>query len=172
MIDQSNKNVLYQVHIKFESIYLCSDTLHLYKYIEHSPDKELIMFPTRKYWYSYFSSKDLFWVLMRSTLPFFHENILWILSRSTTKCVSVVRQEKYQYFLVEKMCLNLYHSLGIFSRRQIDDIFLIFPRKQDLTFHANCLLRRQFAWNVKSCFLGKIRKIFQNVVCWNFYLEC
>ena len=40
---------------------------------------------------------------------------------------------------------NLYHSLGIFSRRQIDDIFLIFPRKQNLTFHANCLLRRQFA---------------------------
>ena len=39
----------------------------------------------------------------------------------------------YSYFLI-----NLYHSLGIFSRRQIDDIFLIFPRKQDLTFHANC----------------------------------
>ena len=67
---------------------------------------------------------------------------------------------------------NLYHSLGIFSRRQNDVIFLIFPRKQDLTFHANCLLRRQFAWNVKSCFLGKIRKIFQNVVCWKFYPEC
>ena len=66
---------------------------------------------------------------------------------------------------------NLYHSLGIFSRRHIDDIFLIFPRKQDLTFHANCLLRRQFAWNVKSCSLGKIRKIFQNVVCWKFYPE-
>ena len=31
-------------------------------------------------------------------------------------------------------------TLGIFNRRQIDDIFfLIFPRKQDLTFHANCL---------------------------------
>ena len=30
--------------------------------------------------------------------------------------------------------------------------FLIFPRKQDLTFHANCLHWRQFAWNVKSCF--------------------
>ena len=68
--------------------------------------------------------------------------------------------------------VNLYHSLGIFSRRQNDVIFLIFPRKQDLTFHANCLLRRQFAWNVKSCFLGKIRKIFQNVVCWKFYPEC
>ena len=35
---------------------------------------------------------------------------------------------------------NHYHSLGIFSRRQIDDIFLIFSGKQDLTFHANCLL--------------------------------
>ena len=31
--------------------------------------------------------------------------------------------------------------------------YLIFPRKQALTFHANCLLRRQFAWTVKACFL-------------------
>ena len=34
---------------------------------------------------------------------------------------------------------NLQHSLGKFSRWQIGDIFLIFPRKQDLIFHANCL---------------------------------
>ena len=84
-----------------------------------------------------------------------------------------------RYFVI--LYINLYHSLGIFSRWQTDDIFLIFPRKQDLTFQANCLLRRQFAWNVfprkqdltfqancllrrqfawnvKSCFLGKIRK--------------
>ena len=33
--------------------------------------------------------------------------------------------------------------------------FLIFPRKQVLTFHANCL---QFAWNVKTCFLKKNKK--------------
>ena len=54
------------------------------------------------------------------------------------------------------------------------------PRKQDFTFHANCLQRRQFAWNVKICevevsvliFWKKIRKIFQNVVCWKFYPEC
>ena len=75
-----------------------------------------------------------------------------------------------RYFVI--LYINLYHSLGIFSRWQTDDIFLIFPRKQDLTFQANCLLRRQFAWNVKSCFLGKIRKIFQNVICWKFYPEC
>ena len=40
--------------------------------------------------------------------------------------------------------------------------FSNFARKQDLTFHANCLHRRQFAWNIKSCCLGKIRK----AVCW------
>ena len=62
-----------------------------------------------------------------------------------------------------------YTTLGKFSRWHIDSIFLIFPRKQDLTFHANCLQWRQFAWNAKSCFLGKIRKIFQNVVCWKFF---
>ena len=27
-------------------------------------------------------------------------------------------------------------------------------------------------WNVKCCFLGKIRNIFQNVIWWNFYLAC
>ena len=32
-----------------------------------------------------------------------------------------------------------------------------------MTFHANCLLRRQFAWNVKSCFLGKIWKNIINL---------
>ena len=39
-------------------------------------------------------------------------------------------------------------------------IFLIFFRKQVLTFNANCLQWRQFAFNVKSCFPGKIRKKF------------
>ena len=47
------------------------------------------------------------------------------------------------------MFFNLYHSLDEFSRWQIDNIFLIFPRKQDLTFHANCFQWRQFAWNAK-----------------------
>ena len=51
-------------------------------------------------------------------------------------------------------------TLGkIFTRWHFEIFFLIFLRKQDMTFHANCLLWRQFAWTVKSCFLGKIRKI-------------
>ena len=38
-------------------------------------------------------------------------------------------------------------------------IFLIFPKKQDLTFHANCLLEA-------LCFLGKkIKKYHQFVIC-------
>ena len=48
---------------------------------------------------------------------------------------------------------NLYHSLGIFSRRQNDVIFLIFPRKQDLTFHANCLLSQKTGFDI-SCKLS------------------
>ena len=31
---------------------------------------------------------------------------------------------------------------------------------------------RELAWNVKSCFLGKIRKLFQSVVCWKLYPIC
>ena len=59
---------------------------------------------------------------------------------------------------------NTYHAMGKFSRWQTDDGFLIFLRKWDLI-----LLKRQFAWNVKSYFLGKIRNIFWNAICWIFY---
>ena len=55
-----------------------------------------------------------------------------------------------------------------------DDILKYFfsPRKQDLTFHANCLQWRKFAWNVKSCFLVKICKNKdQFVICWNLPRE-
>ena len=50
--------------------------------------------------------------------------------------------------------------------------FFIFPWKhilafhtncqQDLTFHASCLQWRQFAWNVKTCFMEKNEK--KNVI--------
>ena len=39
------------------------------------------------------------------------------------------------------------------------NVFLVFSRKQNLTLHANCLLKRQFAWSVRSNFQGKTRKI-------------
>ena len=59
------------------------------------------------------------------------------------------------------------------------------PNTIHQSLQTNGLLRRQLAWSNKfyfvgkirkrsdkSCFLGKIRKIFQNVVYWNFYQAC
>ena len=60
-------------------------------------------------------------------------------------------------FLITQLQYH-FKVLSIFSRRQIDDAFLTFPRKQNSTFHANCLHWRQFAWKFESCFLGKVRK--------------
>ena len=55
-------------------------------------------------------------------------------------------------------------TLGkIFSRQHIEIFFLIFPRRQDLTFHADCLQWRHFAWNVKSCFPEKNKKNVNNL---------
>ena len=45
--------------------------------------------------------------------------------------------------------------LGINVNRQHFEI----SRKQALTFHANCFLRRQFACDVKACFWRKNKKI-------------
>ena len=59
------------------------------------------------------------------------------------------------------VALNLSTLSKNFSRNfKIFFLFnLIFPRKRVLTLHANCFLWRQFACNVKTCFLRKIRKI-------------
>ena len=50
-------------------------------------------------------------------------------------------------------------TLCMLSKISADDIFKyvfhIFSRKQVLTFHANCLLGRQFVWSDKAYFCGK-----------------
>ena len=56
-----------------------------------------------------------------------------------------------------KIVFNLYHSLGKFSKWHIDDIFLVFPRKQILTFHANCL--QTICIKCQILFSGKNKKI-------------
>ena len=46
-----------------------------------------------------------------------------------------------------------------------------FPWKQDLTRHANyCLSWKEFAWHVKSRFLGKISKIYKSFFLLFIYL--
>ena len=42
--------------------------------------------------------------------------------------------------------------------------FLTLPRKQELTFPANCLQRmRQFAWNIRRCFSGNKKKKISSI---------
>ena len=48
------------------------------------------------------------------------------------------------------------------------NIFHIFPRKKDLTFHAYPLSKRQFALNVKFYFLGKNNKIIISLLSVEF----
>ena len=49
--------------------------------------------------------------------------------------------------------------------------FLFFPENR-FWYFIKIVSIGEFAQNIKNCFLGKIRKIFQTVVCWNFYPEC
>ena len=97
---------------------------------------------TRVKWFFFFS---YFWIKDSLRSHFCHH----------AKTVPLRSQDFHVIFYWDE--INLYYSLGKFSRWQID-ILLFFPRKQDLTVHANCL-----HWNVKFCFLGKISETFQNV---------
>ena len=47
---------------------------------------------------------------------------------------------------------NLYHSMANSADAILVTFFLFFPENS---------IWKQFAWNVNSCFLGKIRKIYQ-----------
>ena len=74
------------------------------------------------------------------------------------------------------ICLVDYLALTTLSAYSADNklaIFLLyFPENRFLTFHANCLPWMDTICIIIVCFLGKIRKIFQNVVCWIFYPTC
>ena len=70
---------------------------------------------------------------------------------------------------ISTACLVMFSKPGKnFSRKQfkIHIFSSIFARKQDLAFHANCLPRRQFAWNVHAYFLGRKKyfKLLLNVL--------
>ena len=67
---------------------------------------------------------------------------------------------KFATWCVHTTVVLTFTTLGANSADDTVGIFLIFPRKKNLTFYANCvvLIRRQCACNIKTCFLGKIRK--------------
>ena len=78
-------------------------------------------------------------------------------------------------YIIYFMLLNFTKGLLMIStscrilNRQLFEIFFHFS--QETGFDISCKLS-PLAWNVKFCFLGKIRKIFQYVACWKFYPEC
>ena len=56
--------------------------------------------------------------------------------------------------------LNAYSTLSKKSSRwHFETFFLLFPKKQDLSPMETLCIRRQFARNARTCFLGKIRKM-------------
>ena len=58
---------------------------------------------------------------------------------------------------------KIYDTINVSALDKI--VLLFFSRKLVLTFHANCLHWRQFAWNVKSVLENK-KNHPQFVVCW------
>ena len=102
---------------------------------------DLCLFDFVDFFFLLVSGKGLLHSLDFSLTFFFCTKPLY----SNSKLIAFLYDKCLYFCQATVSSINLYHSLGIFSRRQIDDIFLIFPRKQDLTFHANCFLRRQFA---------------------------
>ena len=69
---------------------------------------------------------------------------------------------KFGFGLVSVLWCRLNFILTTLLANSTDEKFMIFfymfPRKQDLTFHANCLHWRQYAQNVKICFFREKKK--------------
>ena len=51
-------------------------------------------------------------------------------------------QQLYGHW-IGAVSVNLYHSIGLYGRRQIDDSCLILSQKQDLIFHAKICMKCQ-----------------------------
>ena len=88
-------------------------------------------------------------------------NVVW-------RCIKMLTHSTLFFFSACNVTVLCYTTLWA---NPADGKFMILsfilPRKKVLTFHANCLFRRQFARNVITYFLGKI-KIQLNVDCWIF----
>ena len=107
-------------------------------FTQHVKDKNIFLL--QFCWVIFFSV--VIW-LKYPVKPYFLKKFVKILLKcqvlSYGKCRGNVSHWSSAHFTLRLIKFNFYHSMGKFSRRQID-IFLIFPRKQGLTFHPKCLL--------------------------------
>ena len=78
----------------------------------------------------------------------------------------LLRQEPF-YLLLDKFLLMLITLWADSAVSKLLICFLFFPENKIWHFIqiVSCM-------ECQSLFSGKIRKIFQNVICWNFYAEC
>ena len=67
---------------------------------------------------------------------------------------------------------NQYHSLGKFNRRQINDIFLIFPRKIDFDISCKSSPKETICKKCQSLFSWKIRKNVSKCHLLKFFPVC
>ena len=76
------------------------------------------------------------------------------------KIQSTVLSRYSGFLLNSNIYPGTYQAMGRFSKYQTDDIFLIFLKKKNRTWHfmQNCLIKKQFARSLKSYFLGKWEK--------------
>ena len=118
----------------------------------HSSRCAFFFFPTKKYQYFISSRKHMLWYSLEAPLRHFY----WVPVFSWRN-----KKKNSQYPFLSGAMVLVFNTLGTFRRRHFEIFFLIFSRKQDMKLHANYLLGRQFAWSVKSYFLGNKKKIFK-----------
>ena len=101
---------------------------------------------------------SIFHLILTLIIRGFYSNLIY---RTSSVCIA----EQYARFSC-KTNLVAMEFLGSFSRQKKKKkkkkkrfyIYFTIPIKQDLTFYAYCLHWRQFAWNVKTCFMETIKK--------------
>ena len=83
----------------------------------------------------------------------------WVASES----VMVICLMRSLFCRVDGYLINIYHAMGKFSTAdsKLMVFFLFFPENR--IWHFMQIVGRQFAWSVKSFFLGKLRK--NNIKC-------
>ena len=117
------------------------------------------------------------WQTVRSrSVGFFRSQLIWIytvckgrtypgsagqgLMSTNNNFFMKKKKKKIPRIIISYSSLTI-TTLSLWANSADNKFFIYFSRNQDLIFHANWL-----HWTTK------IRKIFQYVACWIFYLEC
>ena len=99
---------------------------------------------------------NLFWILCDRMAVTVDPNMTTFLTITTRWANSTDDKLIFFAWQIDIFCVTNWYFL-------CDKLIFFFPRKKALTFHVDCLLRRQFAWNHKSYFSGKTKESFHEM---------